>query len=305
MSGIIFNIERFAIHDGPGIRTLVFLKGCPLRCLWCSNPEGQNREPEILFDAEKCNECGSCIKACGRGIIERIHGAAKLRIKRERCDGCGDCAKACKEFGTDALQIAGRCVSVQETMNEIVKDRIFYENSGGGVTLSGGEPLMQPEFTRSLLVGCKDAGLHTAMETTGFASFDSFRRILKSVDLVLFDIKHMDSGLHKEFTGVTNKLIIRNAERISDLNVPLIARIPVIPGYTDPAQNLERTARFIDKLNVDEVHLLPYHFFGSSKYGRLGREYKLSGLQPPDKNRMQEIKRIIESDSNLKVQIGG
>jgi len=305
VSGIIFNIERFAIHDGPGIRTLVFLKGCPLRCLWCSNPEGQNLEPEILFDAEKCSECGFCVKACSRGLIERTHGAAKLLIERERCNGCGDCAKVCKEFGTGTLQLVGRCVSIQEIMNEIAKDKIFYENSGGGVTLSGGEPLMQPEFTMSLLAECRNAGLHTAIETTGFAPFDSFKRILKFVDLVLFDMKHMDSRLHKKFTGVPNRVIIRTAERISDLKVPLIARIPVIPGYTDSDSNLERTARFIGTLNVGEVHLLPYHSFGSSKYRRLGREYKLSGLQPPDKNRMLEIKRTIESDFDLNVRIGG
>ncbi len=305
MSGIIFNIERFAIHDGPGIRTLVFMKGCPLRCLWCSNPEGQKLGPEILFNTDKCNVCAHCIDECTMRLFERTHDERKMLIKRENCNGCGDCIDVCRELGAVALQLAGERVSVKEILSEIEKDRIFYDNSGGGATLSGGEPLMQPEFSLELLKQCREVGLHTAMETSGYAPLQVFKKISSSADLVLFDIKHMDSGLHEEFTGVSNRLILRNAKWLSDSRIPTIVRIPLIPGYNDCRSNLERTAAFISRLNVEKVDLLPYHPFGSSKYKMLGREYRLVGLEPQDKGRMLEVKNIIESTASLDVRIGG
>lgn len=305
MSGIIFNIERFAIHDGPGIRTLVFLKGCPLRCLWCSNPDGQNAEPEILFDTDLCNRCGECVDVCPLGIIEKTHGAGKLLIDRAQCSGCGDCVIACAQSGTGALQLIGRHVSVQEVLYEIEKDRVFYENSGGGVTLSGGEPLFQAEFASKILKECKRAGLHTALETSGYAPFGLFKSVLESVDLVLYDIKHMDSELHRKFTGAPNKLVLRNALRLSNLRVRTIARIPIVPGCNDSRSNLERAASFVSELNVEEINLLPYHFFGSSKCRKLGRNYELDRVKPPSREKMLEIKRLFESTVSSKVRIGG
>ena len=305
MLGIIFNIERFAIHDGPGIRTVVFLKGCPLRCIWCANPEGQKAEPEILFDERKCDECGLCIDACSLNSIKKVD--EKILIDREICNVCGNCVNICKKYGTEALSIIGQWVSVQEVLSEVEKDRLFYENSGGGITLSGGEPLSQPRFVLELLKECKKELLHTAIETSGYAPTRIFRRILKFVDLVLLDIKHMDPRLHKRFTGVSNRLIMKNAMQLSDLKVPTILRIPIIPGYNTSQSNLEDTALFIDKLNVDEVNLLPYHTFGVSKYKMLGREYKLNRIKIPDNEYMTAIKKSLESKmtSNIQIRIGG
>jgi len=237
--------------------------------------------------------------------FERTHDESKMLIKRDNCNGCGDCVDICRDFGAGALQLAGKRVTVKEILSEIEKDRIFYENSGGGATLSGGEPLMQPEFSLDLLKQCRKARLHTAMETSGYSPLEIFKKISRRVDLVLFDLKHMDSKLHKQFTGVSNKLILRNARWLSGSRIPMIARIPVIPGYNDSRSNLESTASFVSRLNVEEVDLLPYHSFGSSKYRMLGQEYKLEDLKPQDKGRMLEIRHLVESSANLDVQIGG
>jgi len=245
------------------------------------------------------------VNVCPLKAIANTNNPDKLEVDRDKCNGCGQCIEICKEQGTGALQLAGKYVGVKEILSEIEKDRIFYENSGGGVTLSGGEPLLQPVFSLQLLNECQRAGLHTAMETTGYTPFRSFSKILKSLDLVLFDIKHMDSGLHRKLTGVPNKLIIKNATQVSDLKVPMIIRVPLIPGYTDSQSNLECIATFAGKLNVDEIDLLPYHSFGSSKYRRLGRVYMLEGIKPPDKKYLLEIKKFLESSSNLKIRIGG
>jgi len=300
--GIIFNLQRYSIHDGPGIRTTVFLKGCPLRCLWCQNPESQASQPEIFFDREKCTGCGTCVQACPEGAIEIKDG--KSRTNRQLCKGIGRCAEVCPN---EARNLIGRYVTAGEVFKEVKADEIFYLRSGGGVTLSGGEPLAQPEFAIALLKLCKDAGINTALDTSGYARWETLKRVLEYVDLVLYDFKHMDPVEHKKCTGVSNDLILDNARKIHhELSITILVRVPIIPGYNDSVENIEATARFIAK-ELDKsikVHLLPYHRLGEVKYERLERPGKPFSTEPPSEERMSELKKIVES-FGLTVFIGG
>lgn len=300
--GIIFNLQRYSIHDGPGIRTTVFLKGCPLRCLWCQNPESQSAQPEIFFDREKCKGCGTCVKACPKGAIEIKDG--KSRTNRQLCKGIGKCAEVCPN---GARNLIGRYATAGEVFKEVKEDEIFYWRSGGGVTLSGGEPLAQPEFVIALLKLCKDAGINTALDTSGYTKWGTFKRVLEYVDLVLYDFKHMDPVEHKKYTGVSNELILDNVRRIHhELSITILARVPIIPGYNDSVENIKATARFIAK-ELDKsvkVHLLPYHRLGEVKYERLERPGKPFSVKPPSEEHMAELKKIVES-FGLTVFIGG
>lgn len=300
--GLIFNIQRYSIHDGPGIRTAVFMKGCPLRCIWCANPEGQVLRPEIFLNLEKCTGCGKCVQECPQEAIEIRWG--KSQINRRVCVGCGKCAEVCPN---EARSPMGRWTSAKEVFEEIKKDSIFYERSGGGVTLTGGEPLAQPEFATSILGLCQGAYIHTALETCGHAEWGIFKEVLKSVDLLLYDFKHMDPVKHKKYTGVSNRLILDNAKRASHkLSIPMWARIPVIPGYNDSAENIEATARFIaEELGncVKRVNLLPYHRLGETKFERLGLNYSVS-TSPPSEEHLQELQRVFER-FGLSAYIGG
>ena len=208
--GVIFNIQRYSIHDGPGIRTTVFLKGCQLRCFWCQNPESQRRRPEVFLKKSVCTLCGRCVAACPEGASSLVDGASV--IDRTKCTGCGKCVEVCPD---GARTLMGKWVSVQQVMRELVRDKRFYDNSAGGITLSGGDPTAQPKFAQSLLRACKDAGLHTAIETCGCTSWPVLERLLEHVDLVLFDIKHSDSAKHREGTGKPNRLILENARMIA------------------------------------------------------------------------------------------
>jgi len=302
IKGLVFNIQRYCIHDGPGIRTIVFLKGCPLRCLWCQNPEGMLPRPEIFLYKEKCFGCGRCVITCPAKAIEIYEG--KSRTNRDLCKRCGKCVEVCP---TEARVLMGKWFTPEEVFNVVVRDRVFYETSGGGVTLSGGEPLAQPEFTIAVLKLCRDAGIHTAIETSGYASWEVLRRVLEYTDLILYDFKHMDPRKHKEYTGVSNELILENARRISrESSVPIWARVPIIPGYNDSFENFEATARFIaNELGkaVKQVNLLPYHRLGESKYERLERSYSLA-IEPPTEEHMLRLKKIFES-YGLETYIGG
>jgi pyruvate formate lyase activating enzyme len=297
--GVIFNIQHYSIHDGPGIRTTVFLKGCPLRCLWCQNPESQASRPEIFFDSEKCQGCGACVQACPEGAIELDEG--KSRTNRDLCQGAGKCAQVCPN---EVRNLMGRYVTAGEVFERVAADAIFYQRSGGGVTLSGGEPLAQPQFAISLLKLCKEAAIHTTLDTCGYARWETVRRVLEYVDLVLYDLKHMDPVEHEKYTGVSNDLILDNARKIHELSVPLLARVPLIPGYNDTAENIVATARFIvNELDSIKVHLLPYHRLGETKYARMEKPKSIS-VQPPSDERMEEIKRVFES-FGLMVNLGG
>jgi len=299
-SSIIFNIQRYSIHDGPGIRTVVFFKGCPLRCLWCSNPESQRNMPEILYSNVKCKNCNKCISICPTKAIQDDEG--EKVIDRSLCNNCGKCVEICPN---EALEIVGQLMTVEEVMREVEKDLVFYRSSGGGVTLSGGECICYPEFSISLLKECYKGAIHTAIETSGFQKWDILKGILQYVDLVLYDLKCIDPIKHVQFTGVDNKIILENAQKIASEKISMIIRIPIIPGYNDSNENIKASAEFVTKLKgVNKIELLPYHRLGEYKYKKLGRKYKLESLSPPSKGHMQELSSIIES-YGLEVQIGG
>jgi pyruvate formate lyase activating enzyme len=291
--GIIFNIQGYSIHDGPGIRTSVFLKGCPLRCLWCQNPESHSFYPELLFAEEKCSGCGKCIQVCPEKAI-RMHGKVS-QTDRGLCKSIGLCVDVCPN---EARTVIGRRTTADEVFKEIAADALFYQESGGGVTLGGGEPLAQPEFTDSILKKCRDAGFHTALDTCGYASWTTAREILRHVNLVLFDFKHMSPEMHKKYTGVSNELILQNAEKIHhEISIPMRARVTLVPGFNDSPENLEATARFIaDRLSkVIPVHLLPYHRLGEAKWERLGRRNETAVIDTLTEQQLMECRQIFES----------
>jgi len=300
--GVIFNIQTYSIHDGPGIRTTVFMKGCPLTCLWCQNPESQKLPPEIFFDSEKCTGCGKCVEACPNGAIEISDG--RSRTNRELCTGQGKCAEVCPN---EARNLMGKYVTAGEVFQKVKKDEIFYQRSGGGVTLSGGEPSAQPEFAVSLLRLCKNAGIHTAVDTCGYAKWETLRQVLSYADLVLYDFKHMDPVKHKKHTGVSNDLILDNAKKIHhELSIPMLARVPVVPGYNDSVENIEATAKFIaNELGTSvKVHLLPYHKLGEVKYERLEKPGKSVSIEPSSDEHMAKLQKVVEA-FGLQTYIGG
>jgi pyruvate formate lyase activating enzyme len=295
-SGRVFNIQRYSIHDGTGIRTLVFLKGCPLRCLWCSNPESQKGEPQLGYIESRCvgaETCGApCISACPIEAVV-LDNQGKPIIDRQRCDACGMCAEACNK---DALKIVGRQMSVDEVMAEVEKDRAFYRRSGGGVTLGGGEPLAQYRFSAELLKAAHEAYLHTAVETCGYAPWRHFETVLEHADLLQFDLKHMDPLRHRELTGQSNGLIIENLKRVLTVKTSedVIIRVPVIPGCTDSVENISETAEFVAGLGFRQLELIPYHRLGVSKYAQYGMSYPLMGYEPPPQTNLDALRKIAE-----------
>ena len=298
--GILFDIRRYAIHDGPGIRTTVFFKGCPLRCWWCHNPEGQNSDPELVYKKSRCTLCGECAKSCRQEAISL--GTQYISLDRRSCVVCDNCSRACP---SEALLIAGKRMSDNDVLEEIEKDRAFYEESGGGVTFSGGEPLLQPDFLNALLTECKERGIHTIVDTCGFARYEIIDRIRDKVDLFLYDIKTMDTRMHRKLTGASNEQILMNLKKLAKNGSSIVIRFPIIPGINDCDENVERTAKFIGSLpNIQQVNLLPYHRAGIEKYKSLGKPYKLEKTQPPTNQQTKAIKEKLEA-SGMKVGIGG
>ncbi|MDA8226404.1 MAG: glycyl-radical enzyme activating protein [Desulfitobacterium hafniense] len=296
--GVVFNTQGYSIHDGPGIRTIIFLKGCPLKCEWCSNPESQSDRPEVISIANRCIGCGRCVEGCPEKAIFSISGIKT--IDRKKCTSCGHCADLCY---ANSLQMRGQIQTTEEVLREIVGDLVFYQNSGGGVTISGGEPFYQAEFTLSLLKASKELGLNTVVETCGYALYKKIAACLPYIDLLYFDLKHLNGEVHKRYTGVDNTLILNNARRLGASGVKMVVRLPIIPGYNDSEENLKMTAEFTCSIGVNEIHLLPYHIFGSSKYYQLGREYRLN-IKAPDENRMTEIQQLM-TRNHLKIYISG
>ena len=300
----VFNIQSYSIHDGPGIRVTVFLKGCPLRCLWCANPESNSPVPQLMTYNTKCTGCGACVKACPKGAVRlaEIDGAVKQETDRSLCVNCGACVAVCP---ADAREIAGKEMTVREVLDRVLQDKLFLDASGGGMTISGGECLAHPEFSEALLAAAKEAGLHTAVESCSFASREIIDRVFPHVDLGLLDVKHMDPAKHKEYTGVSNEIILDNIRHVyRDLHVPVIVRVPVIPGHNDDEENIAATARFASDLGPDvAVHLLPYHRLGDSKLESLGRIPELRLEVPPDEQ-MQKLKALVES-FGVQAQVGG
>lgn len=297
--GCVFNIERFAIRDGPGIRTTVFLKGCPLRCLWCANPESMSPTPQLFYLENLCTRCYRCIDACPNKATTKAPDGA-IKIDRSLCQACGKCVEACPN---KAREISGKLMTVDEVLEEVRKDALFYQNSGGGVTFSGGEPTYQPEFLWHLLKASWESGIHTALDTTGFVKPDVLKKLLEHTNLVLYDIKHMDPAKHKELTGVDNRLILENARMIAVMGKPMIIRVPLIPGHNDSQGNIKALAEFMLSLGLKRVDLLPYHSLGKIKYYRLGMEYKLSDLKPFAEGEVAKIKADLES-YGLQVGVG-
>jgi len=291
--GIIWKIDRNATHDGPGFRTALYFKGCPLKCKWCCNPEGQSASPILIFQQSKCNDCGLCIEACPVQALERQQ-PSKMHIYQSKCDGCGDCVSKCP---TDALQIWGQSYLVLEVLQLLEKDRMIHLRSGGGVTCTGGEPLDQGEFLLELLEQCRRQGIHTAVETSAYASEQPFQRMLHLVDLLFIDIKHMDPQRHLELTGRDNALILAHCRLASTVlqarGRALSIRQVVVPGITD-GQNIEDLGGFVAALPfMTGVELLPYHNYGAHKYELRGIPYGLREIEQPSSEEMEKWKNVL------------
>jgi glycyl-radical enzyme activating protein len=298
--GLVFDIQHFAIHDGPGIRTTVFLKGCPLHCLWCHNPEGQAPELEIFYAAEKCIGCRACAGEC-ESRLHQFSGDEHI-YNRADCTGCGNCTRECY---ARALEVSGKWMRVEDVLESVLSDRDFYQNSGGGITLSGGEPMMQFAFTRDLLHAARQAGLHTCLETSGCGSPARFREISPLVDLFLFDIKETDTERHRQYTGVPNQEILSNLFLLDDAGAALLLRCPLIPGLNDRDEHFAGIARLANRLqNLVEVQVMPYHPLGSSKSKRLGKEYLLGDIPRPDEEQVRSWVAAIQAGTITRVRKG-
>lgn len=302
----VFNIQPFCIHDGPGIRSTVFVKGCPLRCIWCANPESNAAYPELMTFAVKCTGCGTCVPVCPNGAISigpDNSGTKMIALTdRGKCTNCGKCEEVCPN---GARELSGKNMTVREVIDQIVGDKLFYDDSGGGMTISGGEALAHPKFCAHLFAASHAEGINTAIESCSYAKRDIIDFVYPHVDIALLDIKHMDSATHEKLTGVPNDLIIDNIRHIhDDLKVPVILRVPTIPGFNDSRENIEATGAFAASLGGDvSLNLLPFHKLGESKNESLGHPFSM-GIEPPDDAHMQKLKEIIES-FGVKAQIGG
>jgi pyruvate formate lyase activating enzyme len=292
VKGTVFNIQRYSIQDGPGIRTTVFLKGCPLRCAWCSNPESQNSQPEIAHRDSLCTKCGKCVDACpARAISLDDKGVS---INRQLCTNCGDCVNVCVP---GALKVFGESMSAAEVFRQVKKDADFYRESGGGVTVSGGEPLSQPDFVAALFKLCRDAGIDTCIETCGLASIEALENVLPYTSLVLFDVKLADPAAHMKWTSKSNETILHNLGIIVKKEIPVIIRVPLIPGINDSEDELRNIARIAAGSLKDSVrvNVLPYHKFGLGKYQMLDRKYRLEELNTQTDAEIQSARQIFES----------
>jgi pyruvate formate lyase activating enzyme len=300
-TAIVFDVQRFAVHDGPGIRTLVFFKGCPLRCIWCSNPESHVVDPQLVFFPGRCIRCLKCVEACTKAAVS-VGGDNLPMTDRALCDDCGECTETCY---ADARVILGRRVGLEELMAEIRSDAPFYRRSGGGVTLGGGEVLLWAHFAVQILALCKAEHVNTVVETCGHGEWSSLESLVPYVDLFYFDVKHIDQQAHERLTGVTNEQILVNLTRLAACGATITVRIPIIPGLTDDAENVRAIARFVRAGNLaQKIELLPYHRLGEEKYDRLGVGYELKGLTPPGNETMNRLAAIVEHEG-LVCQVGG
>ncbi len=292
MTGTVFNTQKFSIHDGTGIRTLIFMKGCPLRCIWCSNPESQRTGPEVMFVRSKCTGCGKCAALCREAAVDDV----TFDIDRSRCVKCGLCTSKCY---AGAKKMTGRQVTVREMMELIEKDRIFYTNSGGGVTVGGGEPAMQHGFVEELLKACRESHIHTAIETCGYGRWQDICGMFDNADQIFFDLKAIDPELHRRLTGVSNELILHNAEQAAVRGKDVIFRIPLIPGCNDSLTNIEETGIFVGGLSGNGrnvfIEILPYHDLGRDKYRWLDMDYGLEDTGKPDATQVEELKTILKN----------
>jgi pyruvate formate lyase activating enzyme len=293
MSNLVTNIQGYSIHDGPGIRTVVFFKGCSLECQWCSNPECISPRPEVGFIKALCTKCGKCAEICPDGAL--VYQSGKFpRIDREQCSGCGACSAVCDY---KAIVLYGSSMNAEEIFNAVSRDKIFYDASRGGVTVSGGEALLQPQIVCELFEKCRHASIHTCIETSGYAAGSAWRQVLPYTDYVLYDLKHMNSEKHRQYTGKSNSLILTNAKMVAESSVEILFRMPIIPGINDDLQNIKETADFLHGLgnNVQRIELMPYHRLGKGKYESLDRRFPLSNVPSPEPEHLESIKKAFES----------
>lgn len=289
----VFNIQRYCIHDGPGIRATVFLKGCPLACWWCANPESQGRDAELGFIPSRCEGCGKCVEVCAPGALVLKEDRIPI-LNREDCDACGACVPVCFP---EALALYGKEMSVGEVFAEVRKDAAYYRTSGGGVTLSGGEPLLYPLFIQALFKLCRESQVGTAIETAGYCNPRHLREVLPLTDTLLFDLKHMDSAQHERVTGMPNALILSNARLAAASGTDVRFRMPLIPGINDSQDNIEATACFLRELGevTNSIELLPYHRMGVGKYEAIGLPYRLQGVEPLEPQQVEAARAMFEA----------
>jgi pyruvate formate lyase activating enzyme len=290
-SGMIFDIKRYAINDGPGIRTSVFLKGCPLKCWWCHNPEGQSRNSQLIYRLNRCKASQACVKACPLGAISWKDGPV---TDWQACDQCGKCAQVCY---AGAREMIGREINVEALIAELERDIPFYDQSGGGVTFTGGEPMLQLKFLQASLLACKKQKIHTTVDTCGYTAWENFISILPLVDVFLFDIKLIDQARHKKYTSVSNKKILDNLRKLSREMAQVIVRIPLIPGVNDDNENLMLCVNYLRSLpNLVGLEIMPYHETGVAKYQALGMPYKMDNTTPPTRERINQIEELFSSN---------
>jgi pyruvate formate lyase activating enzyme len=292
-SNLVTNIQGYSIHDGPGIRTVVFLKGCNLECQWCSNPECVSPRPEIGFIKTLCTKCGKCAEICPDGAL--VNDVGKFpRIDRNRCSGCGECSVVCEY---NAIVLYGKPMDAEEIYDAVSRDKIFYDASGGGVTVSGGEALLQPQLVSELFQKCHHSDIHTCIETSGYAAVSSLRKVLTHTDYVLYDLKHMNSQRHRQYTGKANNLILTNARIVAESDVETLFRMPLIPGVNDDLQNIKATAGFLHELGDSglRIELMPYHRLGKGKYESLDKKFPVLNLTSPEPRHLESVKKTFRS----------
>jgi pyruvate formate lyase activating enzyme len=296
--GTIFNVQRFSIHDGPGIRTTVFMKGCPLKCQWCSNPESQKKEPQLMVRTTRCSGCGACLEACPEKAV-KLDENHSARTDWEKCRQCFACVDVCL-YG--ARKVVGRKVGADELMEEVMSDEVFYKKSGGGITVSGGEPLLQHEFVELLLSKCKGKGLHTVMETCGHGPGESVEKLARHLDMVLFDIKQLNPLKHRKYTGLDNHLILENLRRFAE-TVETWFRVPLLKGVNDSMEHMDAISALAGRLGIGKISLLPYHEGGVSKAAQIGMEYAIPEAEGPDEDHINHLAQIA-SGQGISVSIG-
>jgi pyruvate formate lyase activating enzyme len=299
-TGEIFDIKKYAIHDGPGIRTTVFFKGCPLSCWWCHNPESVSKTTDRLYRQERCIGCKDCLTACSNGAIAELKNT--LQWIAANCVYCKSCEQVCP---AEAVEFIGKTMSVEAVVSEITKDIVFYDESHGGVTISGGEPLLQPSFLLALLGACGDLDLHRTVDTSGYADTQTLLKVAACTELFLYDLKHMDPEKHYRYTGVSNEIILNNLKRLSQNGARIIIRLPLIPGINSDDENIDRTGSFASSLSgVCQVNILPYHSSAKAKYRNFGVKNNVADIRRPSEDYLESIARRLEN-FDLLVNIGG